>query len=733
MEKYKNPALSPEERAKDLLKRMTTREKVAQMTLHRREDFRFDPEEFDKRNPDGIGSTYHTEDLDPKDINRMQKHVMENTRLGIPMYVMGESLHGFMCDGATAFPMPIGLGATFDDDLIHDAAKAMGKEVRAYGVHETYAPNLDLAKEPRWGRTAENYGEDPYLTGRMGYAYVTGIQSEGVAASPKHYLAHGTPESGLNAAPVHMGEREIRETCLRPFKAAFTDAKAMSVMPAYSELDGVPLHGSRYWLTDVLRGELGFEGWVVSDWGAIHRMMTDHFVTPDKLTVGLRALRAGVDMEAPNTHGYGENLVEAADKDPKIMEMVNLATYRLLLGKFKLGLFENPYADPNAKRKLRTKKARELSERCALESAVLLKNNGVLPLDEKAGETIALIGPGGKITQLGGYTSEEASNYNTTLYGELQKRIGKKLLYAQGSSVAFTNEKALKEAYETALKADKVVLVLSAGSGYYARRQWADNNIFADGGKSTVNCGEGFDVDSLAFPDAQLKLLKRVAKAKKPLIVLSMTGRPQLMKPVEDLADAVMQVWYPGQEGGTAMAKLLFGDVNPSGKLPITFPLTDGQLPVYYNHKVSRERIAVTKMGTPEHPGRSYVFGSPLPLHPFGFGLSYTTFAYSNLKVKDLGGTDFEAAVTVMNTGDREGTEVVQLYLRDDYCRITPFIKQLRGFKRVSLKPGQKKRVKFAIGFEDLCFINEEMKQEVEPGTFTAEIGDLKASFEVVE
>lgn len=727
---YQNPELSPEERAKDLLSRLNTKEKVMQMTLRRRVDKDFDPVKFDEEYPYSLGSSYHTEDLDVDDINRMQEHALHHTKWGIPLYLMGESLHGFMCDGATVFPAPIGLGASFDEKLYHDMAKTIGKEVRSMGVHETYAPNLDLSREPRWGRCEENPGEDPYLTSRYAYQYITGIQSQGVASSPKHYLAHGTPESGINIGPVHAGEREVRETMLRPFKAAFTDAKAMSVMPAYSELDGVPIHASHYWMTDVLRDELGFEGWAVSDWGAIHRLQTDHHLADNVDDIGLMALHAGVDMEAPNTYGFGDNLVEEAEKDPKVMEEVNLATYRLLLGKFKLGLFENPYAVKGAPKHFRSKTAMALVKQAGLESCVLLKNDGILPLDPKKKQTVALIGPGAKNTQMGGYTSEQASAQAITLYDALKSRLGKKLIYAQGSSIAFTNPQTLQEAYDAAMKADIVVLALSGNSMYYANRHWGDDNHFTKDQKATVTCGEGFDVDSLAYPDAQLKLFRKVLTAKKPIIIMAQSGRPQLYTDIEPKVHAIFHCFCPGEFGGEVMAELLYGEESPSAHLPITFPRSDGQLPCYYNYKTSKARKRKAA-GSKKVPGRTYVFNDYLPLYPFGYGLTYTTFTYSNLKVKKVGEMEYEATVTVQNTGDREGTDVVMMFLTDSWCRITPFVKQLRGFKRVLLQPGEKKRVKFPIGFEDLSFVNEKMEREVEPGEFVVQVGEEKVAFNV--
>ena len=722
---YKNPALSPEERAKDLLSRMTLREKVAQMQLYCKINRNFDGEKFDKEYPDGLGATYDTIELNPDEINRMQKHMLENTRLGIPIFMMGESLHGFFCNGATVFPQAIGLGASFDTKLVEEVAKAAGSNARSMGVFETYAPNLDLSRDPRWGRVEENYGEDPYLTSRLGVAYVKGLQSNGIAACPKHYVAHGSPEAGLNKAPVHAGERELRETMLKPFAAAFMEAGAMSVMPAYSELDGVPVHSSRFLMTDILRGELGFEGWSVSDWSALCLLVDTHFVAKDGLDAGKQALHAGIDMDAHTKFAYNDKFIEAAERGEVSMEEIDLATYRILLGKFRLGLFENPYADEKALEKLNSDKMRALAQKAAEEACVLLKNDGILPLNVNANQKIALIGPGGALTQLGDYTSPSATERAVTILDAMKKRIGDKVVYEKGSHLSFADDEMIEKAVAAANDSDIVVLVVTDNSSFY-NAYWGDDNGQY---RAVVTCGEGFDQHTLKFPGRQQDLYEAIAATDKPLIMLNMTGRPYELVDADKRASAIMQVWYPGQEGGEAIARLLFGEANPSGKTPISFPRSVGHIPCFYNHKPSAGGIH--PKGSYKEPSWSYVFDTPGALYSFGHGLSYTKFEYSDLSVKQLGDTDFEATVTVKNVGDRAGDEVVMMFLRDVVCRITPFVKQLRGFERVSLQPGEARTLTFPIGFEDLSFINERMKPEVEPGEFKVMIGDQTAVFEV--
>ena len=725
---YKDPSLSPQERAKDLLSRMTLREKLAQLMLSTNIHQNFDPEAFDAAYPDGLGSTYDTDRLCAADVNRMQKHMVENTRLGIPIFMMSESLHGFFCDGATVFPQAIGLGATFDTDLLHEIGTVIGRESRAMGVVENYAPNLDLSREPRWGRVEENYGEDPYLTARLGVSYIKGMQAQGVAACPKHYAAHGSPEAGLNLAPVHAGERELRDTFLKPFAAAFQEAGAMSVMPAYSELDGVPLHANRFLLTDILRGEFGFEGWSVSDFGGVNMLKTMHRVAPDAKTCGKMALHAGVDIEAPSPYGFGPEFVEAAEKGEISLEEIDLSVYRILLGKFRLGLFENPYGDDRGEEQLNRPDAQALALKAAIESCILLKNDGILPLNSAVGK-VALIGPGAATPQLGDYTPIKATERAVSILSAMQRRLGDRLIYEKGCSIAFRNEDALSRAISAAEAADVAVVVLSDNSSSYGGVGWGDEN---GEGKPVATCGEGFDMHTLKFPPCQEELLAGVLATGTPVVLLTMTGRPYELVEADKKAAAILQLWYPGESGGEAVAQLLVGEANPSGRTPISFPRSVGHIPCFYNHKGSSQGY-YHRPGSYDAPGRDYVFSQPGALYPFGHGLSYTTFEYTDLSVVQTGKLSFEASVTVRNTGDRAGDEVVLLFLRDLFCRITPFVSQLRGFRRISLAPGESARVTFPIGFDDLSFINEQMKPEVEPGEFEVRIGDLKAIFEVKE
>ncbi|NLM78275.1 MAG: hypothetical protein GX173_09340 [Ruminococcaceae bacterium] len=734
MEAYKNPALPVEERVDDLLSRMTLEEKLVQIRLTPQIDEQLEGQPFSTERlaavwPHGLGGTYSPRDFDPRLLNRFQRYFLEETRLGIPLLMMGESLHGVMSPQATVFPQAIGLGATFNVPLIAEMAAHIGREARALGIRQTYAPNLDLSRDPRWGRTEENYGEDPYLPARLGCAYISALQGAGVACSPKHYVAHGSPEGGINLAPVHCGERELRDTMLPPFAAAVQEAGALSIMPAYSEWDGIPLHASRFLMTDLLRGGLGFQGFTVSDFGAITMLHSFHKVAPDALSAGRMALAAGLDMEAPNVFGFGPELLEAARQEPLLHEQIDQAVRRILRVKFLLGLFEEPYAQVDQLPQLRSAAALDLSRQLARESIVLLKNEqNLLPLAE-AGTKVALLGPNARQMQLGDYTHRAASERAVGLYDALLSRIGsERLFYAPGCSIAGSDPQALDAAIQAAQQADVAIVALGDNSNYHGGIGWGD-----DSGGHVVTCGEGFDLHDLRLPPAQSQLLEAVAATGKPVVLVMVSGRPYDLSESGLFARAILQAWYPGEQGGHALCDLLFGEESPSGRLPISFPRSTGHIPSFYNHKISA-RGYYHKPGSPDKAGRDYVFASPQPLYPFGFGLSYTSFSYSGLLITPQeiqADGQVEVSVTVKNSGARAGKETVLLFLTDCYSRITPVARQLRGFCKVSLQPGESRRVSFSLSCKDLAFINEQMKPEVEPGSFKVSIGPLEETFQV--
>jgi beta-glucosidase len=721
---YKDPSLSEEERACDLLSRMTTAEKLAQMTMKGSiADIKRMADEG--RLPDtGISCVYVSQPVSTDTLDSIQRGLIENTRLGIPMIVMGESLHGAMIEGATVFPQSIGMGATFNTSLAGEAAALIGGEVRAAGVRQTYAPNLDLSRDPRWGRVEENYGEDPYLTSRMGTAYIKGLQSRGVAASPKHYIAHGSPEGGINIAPVHIGLREFYENMYEPFCAAFREAGAMSVMPAYSEFDGIPVHASRFLLTDVLRHMMGFDGFTVSDFGALHMLVGTHHTAANALEAGMAALDAGLDLEAPEAFGFGGDFAKAVENGDVDMEKIDTAVLRILRIKIRLGLFENPYTESSVS--FRSEAAVDCALRCARESVVLLENNGILPLDCGNIDRIALVGPNADSAQLGDYTVPGAVKRAVTLRAALESRLGKdRVIYERGCNISSGSADMIDRAVNAAKEAGICVAVLGDNSNYYGGIGWGNEADIA-----SVTCGEGFDVSSLELPGAQKELLRAVRAAGVPVICILVTGRPYAIGEEASLSDALIEAWYPGESGGTALAEILFGDICPSGRLPISFPRSAGHLPCFYNYK-SSARGFYRQPGSPEKPGRDYVFDTPSALYPFGFGLSYTVFTYGDISAR-VHGTDVTAAVEVKNTGPRAGAEAVLLFLRCHTSRITPFVRRLRGFEKVFLEPGESAEITFSLNADDFSFINEQYRPEIGYGKYTLIIGDKNIEIDIV-
>lgn len=726
---YQDPSKSIPERVEDLLSRMTLEEKFAQMRLLYITPQQAHQVPFDlsllENNPHCMGSTYNSESIPHESIRAIQDWVRTNTRLGIPMAVHGEALHGNMHKEATVFPQSIGLGSTFNTDLMRRIAEVIGVETRANGISLVYAPNVDLSRDPRWGRTEENYGEDPYLTAQLGATYVKGIQSKGVAACPKHFALYGSPEGGINLAPPHVGEREAWENMLIPFQKV-VEAGAMGIMPSYGEWDGIPAHGSHKLLTEILRDKWGFTGQVVTDYGALSMFRDFHKTAATYTEAGKMALAAGVDVEAPMPDTFTPELEQAVRNGEISEELVDQAVRRILRHKFEMGLFEDPY--PHSDVPMRTPEALALSRQAANESIVLLKNEGnLLPLSDTIG-SVALIGPNADNVQLGDYTASEAAKRSITLRRGLEERLGaQRVHFAKGCGIATGSEELQQHAVTAAAQADVAIVVLGDNSNYYAGIGWGDPE---EDGSYAVTCGEGFDVHSMDLPSCQQALLEAVFAVGKPVILVMETGRPYAICWAKEHIPAILQAWYPGELGGYALTDILFGDVNPSGRLPISFPRSTGHIPAFYNHKTSA-RGYYKDPGTPEKPGRDYVFDTPDALFTFGEGLSYTTFAYSSLQVQLTGATDADVTVTVTNTGDRAGFEVVQLYITDSFCRVTPFVRRLRGFDKIWLEPGQSQRVQFRLGFEDFAFVNDRMELEVEPGEFIIRIADQSVSIDL--
>ena len=745
---YRDASLPVDRRVADLLSRMTLEEKVAQMSLLDMKANNLTTEAIDsdeeirQKSVNGMGGlgrpgNYLSAKETAEWTNAFQKYMRENTRLGIPVFFVDEALHGVMASGSTSFPQVIGLASSWDPELVQRAYTVAGKEMRARGENYALTPVLDLAREPRWGRTEETYGEDPYLGSRMAVAAVRGLQGvpygqpidgEHVLSAAKHFAVHGQPESGSNCGPTNYAEREIRENFLQAFRAAVVEAGVGSVMASYNEVNGIPMHANQWLLRDVLRREWGFEGVLISDGQGITLLQTMHRVANSKAEAGKKALEAGIDFELDTCF---PSLVEQV-RDGIVPEtLVDTAVRRVLKAKFLLGLFDNPYVDPDKAEKITNCEAhRQIALQAAHKTLVLLKNDGLLPLDITNLKTLAVIGPNATDLHLGGYSADPG--HGLSILEGIRQKVGDKVnvLYAEGCKITANAEdgrgwrgwwkneaiqpdpvedaRLIAEAVEVARQADVVLLVIGENESL-CREGWSENHLG--------------DRDTLDLAGRQDDLLRAVLATGVPAAGLLINGRPLSVNYAAENLNALLEGWYLGQEGGAAFADALFGDVNPGGKLPITIPRTVGQLPIFYNHKPFGRR--------------GYQFGSNGPLFPFGYGLSYTTFTYQNLRVTPAqikpGGTAI-VSVDVTNSGQRAGDEVVQLYIHDLLTNmVTRPVKELKGFRRITLQPGETQTVELALGPEALSYLDEHMQRTVEPGLFDVMVGGSSLDVQTVQ
>jgi beta-glucosidase len=732
---YKNKSLPVEDRVKDLVPRMTLEEKVAQLTSTMPmlgfgsdaatsfidKDGKIVPERAVKYFKNGIGQISRPGlRLGPKEMaeftNTIQKWIMENTRLGIPVMFHEEALHGLAISKATSFPQAIALASTWDTDLVNDVFTVTALETRSRGAQQVLAPVLDIVRDPRWGRTEETYGEDPYLASRIGVAAVSGLQGKSasidkkhVIATGKHFAVHGQPENGTNVGPANYSERVIREYFLKPFEAAVKEANLESIMPSYNEVDGIPSHANIKLLEGILRSEWGFTGHTVSDYYGIKELKEKHFVAASKEEAARQAIEAGVDIELPYTEMY-DALVELVNKGVVSEAAIDKCVRRVLRSKFVTGLFDDPFVDPDyAEKVYQNPEHKALALKAARESIILLKNeNNLLPLSRNKYKRIAVIGPNAKGVHLGNYSGFPEGGVD--IIQGIKNRIAsdQQVIYSEGckitetDSTVFTfedpkpadpikNAERIKEAIKAARDADVIILALG-GNEFTSREAWI---------------GHLGDRDSLELLGNQNDLVKEMLNLKKPVVVFLLHGRPNSINYIAENVPAILEGWYLGQEGGNAVADVLFGDYNPGGKLPLTVPRSVGQLPVFYNHKPTARR--------------GYVDSTNKPLYPFGWGKSYTTFRYDGIKLSSdkigINGKT-KANVRVTNTGRLKGDEVVQLYIRDEVSSVTRPVKELKGFKRISIEPCETKSIEFVIGPEELSFLNRDMHRVVEPGTF---------------
>ncbi len=741
---YRDASLPAAKRVKDLLSRMTLEEKAAQMVCVWRgkaetlvdAEGNFDPRKAKAafRHGHGIGQVGRPSDAGKGKnargtaelTNAIQKFFIENSRLGIPVMFHEECLHGHAAIDATSFPQPIGLGATFDPELVESLFTMTALEARVRGTHQALTPVLDVAREPRWGRVEETYGEDPYLVSRMGIAAVRGFQGDRafrdktrVMATLKHFAGHGQPESGTNCAPVNISERLFREVFLYPFAAAIKEAGAISVMASYHEIDGVPSHANRWLLRDVLRGEWGFEGFVVSDYYAITELnyrpeVRGHAVAKDRKEACELAVAAGVNIELPEPDCY-TYLCELVRKNALKEWQLDELVAPMLLWKFHMGLFDDPYVDPDqAERIVGCDSHRELALRAARETITLLKNDGGLaPLDPRKLKSIAVIGPNAHRVLLGGYSS--VPKYNVTVLEGIREKVGKQVevLYSEGCKITLDgswnddrvipsdpeeDRRQIAEAVKVARQADVIVLALG-GNELTSREAWSFSHL---GDRASLN-----------LIGRQEELMNALAATGKPIVAFLFNGRPIAIQPLERTVPVIFECWYLGQETGRAVADVLFGDFNPGGKLPITIPRSAGHLPAFYNYKPMARR--------------GYLFDDISPLYAFGYGLSYTSFAIRRVRLAKKS-IERDATTRVLadvtNTGARAGSEVVQMYIRDRFSSVTRPVKELKGFRRVFLGPGETGTVEFAITPELLAFYDVRMKRIVEPGEFEIMVGN---------
>jgi len=708
---YKNSKLPTELRVKDLLSRMTLHEKILQLQHIQ------DAVKTDTLNGFSYGSIMNTnsssEDVS-KQIISIQNYLVNKTRLGIPALTITEALHGVYQGGCTIYPQAIALGSTFNPSLVSKMVELISLDLNALNIKQVLAPDLDIARELRWGRVEETFGEDPFLIAQMGVAYVKTAQKNNIICTPKHFVAHGTPTGGLNLSSVSGGERELRSLYLYPFEKVIKEGKPSSFMNAYSSYDGVPLAGSHYYLTDLLRTELGFKGYVISDWDAVKQLYDFHFTAANKADAAKQAVMAGIDIEASSTCFLElEKLVQ----DKKIdIKYIDLAVSRVLKTKFECGLFDKPIIEQvNLKAVIHSPKSIALAKEIADESIVLLKNeNSILPLSTDKYKSIAVIGPNADQFQPGDYSWGRKKENGVSALAGLKNKYGEKVTfnYAQGCDGWSKNKTGFAEAIDAAKKSDMAVVVVGTSSG-----------TFSDNKNAT--CGEGFDLSDLKLPGVQEDLIKEIKATGKPLIVVLVTGKPLAIPWVKEHADAILLQFYGGEEQGNALADVLFGKVNPSGRLNVSFPQSVGNLPCFYNYKPSDKGLYKVH-GSTEKPGRDYVFSSPDALWSFGYGLSYTLFSYEDAvvnKTKVKANDTIFVDVKIKNTGTVDGKEVVQLYVHDVVGSVVIPVKQLKAFEKVDLKSGESKTIRLTLPISELALINQQMKKVVEPGDFELQIG----------
>ena len=708
---YQQSSLSVDDRVKDLIGRMTIEEKVRQLDMysgssdllkasqriddtHARPNAAFNPELARKALGNLGAGSIHDLYPPPQLYNAIQAWVIKSTRLGIPALFIEEGLHGYMGAGETLFPQSVNLASTWNPELARETGAAIASEARADGVDMILAPVLDVARDPRWGRVEEDFGEDPFLTGQMGLAYVQGMQGNSLAsdhnviAEPKHFAAHGSPESGVNTAPVHAGEREVRSVMLKTFEPVFRDGQAMGVMAAYNDIDGVACTGNPWLLNTVLRDEWGFKGFVLSDLGAIRRLYKDHHVAANPVDAIQLGINSGVDMQFYDfPHDVFQKALIDGTKNGQVSEAtLDEAVSRVLRAKFLLGLFDHPFVDETLDQKVRRSPAHlDLSLEVARESMCLLKNKGdLLPLKKNL-KRIAVIGPNAEVARLGDYADAVKERPEYGMLNQIKK------LVSPQTEVLFCDGSQIGKAVALAKKSEVVIMALGERKGI---------------------SGEGFDRSELNLPGNQEAVLEAIAGTGVPTVLVLQNGRALSIPWAAEHVPAILEAWYPGEFGGRAIAETIFGDNNPAGRISVSFPKSVGQLPVFYNHFPSKDG--------------NYVDGNDSPQFAFGFGLSYTTFKYEHLKITapaPASKDDVLVSFDLTNTGKRAGDEVAQVYVRLTTASVATPVKSLKGFSRVRLQPGETQSLSLNLKQADLAIWGADRQWKVEPGEYVITVG----------
>ncbi len=721
---YQDPSQPISVRVEDLLRRMSLEEKIAQLRHIHTEDYDAGGqpdmqrlEGFSKGHSFGCIEGFGlTSEQYLRSIYLVQQYMRLHTRWGIPVIPVLEGLHGTVQDECTIFPQAVALASTFRPELVEEMSGYIAEEMKAIGGKQVFAPDLDLARELRWGRVEETYGEDPYLVGEMGAAYVRGLRKYNMICTPKHFIAHGTPIGGINLSAVEGGLKQLYSLYLQPFERVVRDADPLSVMNCYSSYDGEPIAGSSFFLTDLLRKQLKFKGYVYSDWGSVSMLYDFHHTAAGPADAALQALKAGIDVEAASsTFENLDSLVRIGKLD---VRYIDRGVRNVLYTKFKSGLFDDPLPDTTQafKTHIHTPASIRLARTISDESIVLVKNEQhTLPLDESKISSLAVIGPNADELEVGDYTWSTGNSDGITPLQGLRKLAGDHIAihYAKGCGLTGTDTSGFQEAIAAAQNSSVAVVFVGSRSASLA--------------KETKNptSGEGYDLDDLTLPGAQEALVEAIQRTGKPVILVLVTGRPFVLSWEKKNLPAIVVQWYGGEQEGNAIADMLFGHTNPSGKLPISFPQSTGNTPTYYNY-LPTERGFYGSPGTEDHPGRDYVFAKPGALWSFGYGLSYTQFSFSDLTLSSnnvLATDTIRVKVHLKNTGDRDGAEVVQVYVHERVSSVETPVQALKAFKKVFLHAGEDQDVYLSLPINRLYLYNKELKRVVEPGDFQVQVG----------